>query len=80
MKPSAAATISLGIAAVTLLTSAAFAASPLPEYVPGIQDSFPRLRFSDGSMTANDRCPVRKSKLNRKLAPVFVNGRPIGFC
>ena len=43
-------------------------------------DSFPRLRYASGTVTLNDRCPVRKSKLNRNLRPLFVNGEPIGFC
>ena len=42
--------------------------------------AFPRLRFADGSLSLNDKCPVRKVKLNPRLAPLFVNGRPIGFC
>ena len=41
---------------------------------------FPRLRFPDGSLSLNDRCPVRKVKLNRRMPPLYVNGRPIGFC
>jgi hypothetical protein len=27
-------------------------------------------------LTVNDRCPVRKSRLNTKMPPVWVNGRP----
>ncbi len=38
------------------------------------------LRFEDGAVSLNDRCPVRRSRLNRKMPPVFVNGRPVGFC
>ena len=41
---------------------------------------FPRLRFTNQTLSLNDRCPVRKAKLNERLAPLFVNGRPIGFC
>jgi hypothetical protein len=41
---------------------------------------FPHLRFTDQTLSLNDRCPVRKAKLNERLAPLFVNGRPIGFC
>jgi hypothetical protein len=41
---------------------------------------FPRLRFADGQVSLNDRCPVRKVKLNRRMPPLYVNGRPIGFC
>lgn len=43
-------------------------------------DSLPRIRFADGLVSLNDRCPVRKAKLNLKMPPVYVNGRPVGFC
>ena len=38
------------------------------------------LQFEDGTVSLNDRCPVRKVKLNTRLRPMFVNGQPIGFC
>jgi len=41
---------------------------------------FPKVVFADGSVSINDRCPVRKVPLNRRLSPLFVNGRPVGFC
>jgi hypothetical protein len=41
---------------------------------------FPHLTYTNGASSLNDRCPVRKAKLNQRLAPLFVNGRPIGFC
>jgi hypothetical protein len=45
------------------------------------EDSFPRIRYTDGQQVSlNDRCPVRKVKLNVKMTPVYVNGQPIGFC
>jgi hypothetical protein len=50
------------------------------QYVPGTEEKFPRLRFADGQISLNDRCPVRHAKLNPKMAPVYVNGKPIGFC
>ena len=44
-------------------------------------DSLPRLRYlADGLVTLNDRCPVRKVKLNPRMQAAYVNGRPIGFC
>ena len=46
----------------------------------GENDSFPELRYSSGTVTLNDRCPVRRSKLNPDLRPLFVNGQPVGFC
>jgi hypothetical protein len=41
---------------------------------------FPRLRFADGSVSINDRCPVTKRKLSVYFPPVYVNGQAIGFC
>lgn len=43
-------------------------------------DSLPRVRFGDGQVSLNDRCPVRRHKLNLRVPPVYVNGRPVGFC
>ena len=51
-----------------------------PQFVPGTDEKFPRLRYADGQISLNDRCPVRHAKLNPRMAPVYVNGKPIGFC
>ena len=40
----------------------------------------PRIRFGDGLVSANDRCPITKRKLSVRFPPVYVNGLPIGFC
>lgn len=45
-----------------------------------LRNPHPHLKLAGGEMTLNDRCPVRKSGLNRRLPVLFVNGRPIGFC
>ena len=45
------------------------------------EDTMPRVRyFDDGLVTINDRCAVRKVKLNPKMPAVYVNGQPVGFC
>ncbi len=44
---------------------------PPPKYV--------QLAFH-GQRTVNDRCPVQRKPLNRKMAPVWINGHPVGFC
>ena len=50
------------------------------EYV-NAQDSLPHLRYFEADqISLNDRCAVRKVKLNPKMPPVYVNGQPIGFC
>lgn len=39
------------------------------------------LRYRDGQVSVNDACAIRlENKLNPKIPPVYVNGRPIGFC
>ena len=44
-------------------------------------DSLPHLRYlADGLVTLNDRCPVRKVRLNPKMNAAYVNGFPVGFC
>lgn len=50
------------------------------EYV-NPEDSLPRIRyFADDQISLNDRCAVRKVKLNPKMPPLYVNGQPVGFC
>jgi hypothetical protein len=45
------------------------------------RDSFPKLRYYEsGLVSMNDRCAVRHTRLNPKMPPVYVNGRPVGFC
>ena len=45
------------------------------------EDSLPRLRYLEsGQITLNDRCPVRKVRLNPKMGAAWVNGEPVGFC
>jgi len=45
------------------------------------EDSFPRMRYFESNLvTINDRCAVRKVRLNPKMPAVYVNGQPVGFC
>jgi hypothetical protein len=45
------------------------------------EDSLSQLRFhADGLISLNDQCPVRKVRLNLKMAAAYVNGEPVGFC
>ena len=53
----------------------------LAEYVSDADTLFPRVRYlADGLVSLNDKCPVRKIKLNRKMMAAYVNGHPVGFC
>ncbi len=58
----------------------AMAAGTFAEYVAPA-DSLPHLRYlADGLVTLNDRCPVRKVRLNPRMGASYVNGHPVGFC
>jgi hypothetical protein len=54
--------------------------APDPQYVAGADTLHPRLRFGDALVSQNDRCIVTGRKLNPRMAPMYVNGAPIGFC
>ncbi|MDZ4723874.1 MAG: hypothetical protein SGI97_08240 [candidate division Zixibacteria bacterium] len=56
-----------------------FSYKDLPSYFDENVD-LPRIRYSDGSISMNQRCIVRQSKLNLRMPPIYVNHKPIGFC
>ena len=55
-------------------------AASAQRYVATKDPDYPRLRYADSLVSANDRCIVSQAKLNPKVAPLYVNGVPIGFC
>lgn len=74
-------------AAVAQEPAAATAPEPTKPAPPAVAefispaDSLPRLCYlADGLVTLNDRCPVRKVRLNPRMNAAYVNGRPVGFC
>ncbi|HET9951639.1 MAG TPA: hypothetical protein VFS09_07595 [Candidatus Eisenbacteria bacterium] len=69
--------------AALLVGVAAFlaaAASVAQVVVPTKDPQHPRIRYQDSLLSLNDRCIVRGGTLNPIFRPVYVNGRPIGFC
>ncbi len=58
----------------------AIAVQAAPQKVPVAETDRHYVRYDDGSLTLNDVCPVRLIPLGPVKAPVFVNGRPVGFC
>jgi hypothetical protein len=64
------------IGVAVLLAGAASA----QHYVEAKDPAFPRLKYADSLVSANDRCIVSLAKLNPRMAPLYVNGVPIGFC
>lgn len=49
-------------------------------YVDPHDEAFTPIEYETGGPTLNDRCPVRKVRLNLKMEPVWVNEHPVGFC
>ncbi|HSQ59969.1 MAG TPA: hypothetical protein VLT84_06010 [Acidobacteriota bacterium] len=68
----------LGIAGLAFLALAGLAGAQ--ELVQTGDPAHPRLRDADAILSLNDRCAVRQGSLNPTYAPVYVNGKPIGFC
>jgi hypothetical protein len=48
--------------------------------VPTSDPKYPKIKYADSLMSLNDRCAVARNKLNVKVRPVYVNGKPVGFC
>ena len=80
MSSRSAKTIPFLIAALILAVDLQPGPSVAQTPVPGEDEKFLRLRFADEQVSVNDRCPVKRRKLNPCMAPVYVNGRPVGFC
>ena len=49
-------------------------------YVPTGDRVHPRLKYADSLVSINDRCAVKQNTLSPVIRPVYVNGRPVGFC
>ena len=67
--------VAAGLAALLRVPGA-----PAQHYAAGADPNFPRLKYADSLVSLNDRCVVSHTKLNPKVRPVYVNGRPVGFC
>ena len=52
----------------------------LPAFVRGNNPERPRIMYRDSLTSINDICPVRKARLDPDRKPVYVNGKPVGFC
>ncbi|GJM20602.1 MAG: hypothetical protein DHS20C15_05170 [Planctomycetota bacterium] len=79
-----------------LLTSAGFAAllfagcatsgADLPAadgviFVASAEAEYPLLRYRDGQLSANTSCMIQlQNPISRRIPPMYVNGRPLGFC
>ena len=52
---------------------------PQGEFVSG-QTDWPKVKYRNGQTSINDRCVVERHRLSRNVPPVYVNGKPVGFC
>jgi YHS domain-containing protein len=68
------------LAALAVLAALAALPARAQRYVRGEEREFPKIKYADSLESLNDRCVVKKNKLNLKVRPVYVNWRPIGFC
>lgn len=70
------------VGAALFVGLAAAAAGPVlaQRLVPTKDKEHPRVMYADSLLSLNDRCIVRKGSLNPGFKPVYVNGKPIGFC
>lgn len=70
-------------AALVVATAAVFPgiihsgnARPVPQADP----RHPRLKYGDSLVSINDRCAVKEGPLSAAIRPIYVNGKPVGFC
>ena len=63
-----------------VLACAVLGAASAQRYVATKDPDFPKIKYADSLVSVNDRCIVSQAKLNPKMAPLYVNGVPIGFC
>lgn len=47
---------------------------------PATDETYAAVEYERGGVTLNDRCPVRKARLNLKMEPMWINEHPVGFC
>ena len=66
---------------MTMASLAVLAASAHAQrFVPQSDPEHPRIKYADSLVSMNERCAVARNPLNLKIHPVYVNGRPVGFC
>ena len=70
----------LGALLVGIAALLAAAGATAQVVVPTKDPEHPRIRYTDSLLSMNDRCMVRGGTLNPLFKPVYVNGRPVGFC
>jgi hypothetical protein len=71
-----AAAVAAGIGLAARTTPPAAAQS----FVPTADPNHPKVMYADSLISMNDRCVVRQGTLNPNYLPVYINGRPVGFC
>ena len=75
------ATARLAVLTFAVASAAACAGMPRADVVPSPDGGPHRLRFADGQVSLNDQCMIQLANgLNPAIPPLYVNGRPVGFC
>jgi YHS domain-containing protein len=48
--------------------------------VPTADPKHWRIKYADSLVSINDRCAVKEGALSTDIRPIYVNGKPVGFC
>jgi hypothetical protein len=70
----------LGAVVLAGLAGAAAGPATAQRMIATKDPAHPRIKYADSLVSLNDRCIVRQGGLNAMYKPVYVNGKPIGFC
>ena len=70
------------LAALLLATATSLTPTPgaAQRFVATADSLYPRIKYADSLVSANERCMVAQQKLNLRVRPIYVNGLPMGFC
>ncbi len=70
------------LAALSLIAATSLAPAPgaAQRFVAAADSLYPRIKYADSLVSANERCMVAQQKLNLRVRPIYVNGVPMGFC
>ncbi len=69
------------LAGLTILLAFTCAQAQVPAVSSDPAGEYSSLRYADtGLASLNNQCPVTGAALNPHIEPLYVNGRPIGFC
>jgi len=78
----------LAVVGLTALAAAQVDAAPTPPASKQAPRPVPQKFYApvfakakyDSVLSVNDRCPVKRGRLNPNIRPTYINRQPVGFC